>query len=50
MDYVITTRLANVGRAEAHGLSPEFVVRQAMGANYAKFGKLTMEMLNLAGS
>jgi len=50
LDYVITTRLANVGRAETHGLSPEFVIRQAVGTNYAKFGKLTMEMLNLAGS
>jgi hypothetical protein len=50
MDYLIAARFANVGRAETHSLSPEFVVRQAMGTNNAKFGKLTMEMLNLAGS
>jgi hypothetical protein len=50
LDYVFTARLANVGRAEAHGLRPEFVVRQAMGTNNTKFGKLTMEILNLAGS
>jgi hypothetical protein len=41
--YVFLPRLTNVGGAQAHGLGPEFVIRQSMGANDAKCREFVMQ-------
>ena len=48
--HVIVARLTYVGRAQTHGLGPEFVVRQPVGADDAEAGKLAMQTVNFVRS
>ena len=48
--HVLVARLTYVGRAQTHGLGPESVVRQPVGADDAEAGKLAMQTINFVRS